>query len=352
MITNRLLKYLSYSGLIFFLSCSDNPNGDSFNDYFSETELIEIQGKEVPLIVQGNPLSYMFNMAFFDSLILVNEYPDNEYTYKLIDLRNNTVSPFGKKGEGPNELLTDAFSFSFDHNTSRLFLTDNIHYYVHDVRNLKKNEYDPIEKFTIDQKETRFVSSTVHVDGYIVGSMYHKRFCAYNIEREKFIEKVEYEGGPSMALANQAFYMNHPTGRKVVYCMSRVPEFGIIEIKDGDLLINKFSWGKTKLGVQHGEGTMAVLDNDEAKFEFMSVATSEDHIYILYSGKKPASNTRDDRVSAALTNIIYVLDWNGNPLKRYQIDKYLRSIAIDGKTNTLYGSSYEENPSLISYKLK
>jgi hypothetical protein len=95
-----------------------------------------------------------------------------------------------------------------------------------------------------------------------------------------------------------------------------------------------------------------VLDNDEAKFEFMSVATSEDHIYILYSGKKPASNTRDDRVSAALTNIIYVLDWNGNPLKRYQIDKYLRSIAIDGKTNTLYGSSYEENPSLISYKLK
>lgn len=339
--------------LVFVLlfSCTKNPKGDDFKDYFSQTDIVNVFGEEISLKVEGNPLSFMFNMSFFDSQILVNEFPDREYTYKLINLRDHSVRPFGKKGEGPNELLSDGFSFSFDHENASLYLSDNIHYYVFNIEDVKNGVQEPNDRFTINQQDERFMGSTVHANGYIVGSMYHKRFGVYNIENKKFFNKEEYEGGPSMALANQAFYINHPTKKKAVYCMSKVPEFGIIEILEPDIEIIKYSWGETKLGVENGDGTMAVMENDEVKFEFMSAAVSEDFIFILYSGEMPADRTREARVKAALTNTIYVLDWNGKPIKRYQTDRYLRSIAIDGNTNTLYGSTYEENPGLISYKL-
>ena len=339
--------------LVFVMSfsCAENPQGKDFKDYFSRTDVVEVSGKEIPLKVIGNPLSFMFNMSFFDSLILVNEFPDREYTYKLIDLREKSVRPFGKKGEGPNELLSDGFSFSFDHENELLFLSDNIHYYVFDIEDVKNGNQKPKDMFTIDQQEKRFMGNTVHVDGFIVGSMYHKRFGAYNIENESFLDREEYEGGPSMALANQAFYTNHPTEKKAVYCMSKVPEFGILEIQESEINVNKLSWGLTNLSVQHGTGSMAVMVNENEKFEFMSVAASTDYIFILYSGEIPADRSREARVEAALTNTIYVLDWKGKPLKRYKTDRYLRSIAIDGNTNTLYGSTYEENPGLISYKL-
>lgn len=192
-------------------SCEVENKGENFKDYFANAEVIELTGNRIFLQENGKPLSYMFNMTFFDSLILVNEFPDREYTYKLINLRDQSVRPFGKRGEGPNELLSDAFYFSVDHPNNRLFLTDNVHYYVYDIGDLKNESDEPKEKFTIDQREKRFMGSTVHVNGYIVGSMLHKRFCAYQISNQTLIEGEAYKGGSSMAMANQSFYMNHPT---------------------------------------------------------------------------------------------------------------------------------------------
>jgi len=43
----------------------------------------------------------MFNMTVMGSLIIVNEFPDKDYTYKLIDLRVGAIRKFGKKGMVP-----------------------------------------------------------------------------------------------------------------------------------------------------------------------------------------------------------------------------------------------------------
>lgn len=39
------------------------------------------------------------------------------------------------------------------------------------IDSLKKGVDHPMEKFTIDQQDKYFVGSTVHVDGYIAGSI-------------------------------------------------------------------------------------------------------------------------------------------------------------------------------------
>jgi hypothetical protein len=336
---------------VIFTSCKFENKGENFKDYFANVEVIELTGNRIHLQENGKPLSYMFNMTFFDSLILVNEFPDRDYTYKLIDLRDQSVRSFGKKGEGPNELLSDAFYFSVDRPNNRLFLTDNVHYYIYDVFDLKNGSDEPKEKFTIDQRDKRFMGSTVHVNGYIVGSMLHKRFCAYQISNQKLIEGEAYKGGPSMALANQSFYMNHPTKNMAVYGMSKVPEFGILTIKKDTIEVNKFSWGETSLEVSHTKETMAVVGNEELRYEYTSVAVTEEFIYFLYSGKKIDRSSRKSMMNSGLSNEVYVLDWEGKPIRKYKLDQPTRSIAVDSKDKILYTASFEENPMLVAYNL-
>ena len=345
---NRLTYLFS---IILIAACSENPRGTDFKDYFSNTEVVEIKGEAVDLVEREKPLSYMFNMTFFDSLILVNEFPDREYTYKLIDLRDKSVRPFGRKGDGPNQLLSDAFFFSVDQKYNKLFLTDNIHYYIYNIDSLKKGVDQPLEKFTIDQQDKRFMGSTVHVDGYIVGSMYHKRFGAYHIEDGNFIEEGDYPGGPSMAMANQAFYMNHPTKNMAVYGMSRVPQFGILTVLKDNIQVNRYSWGETPVDVSHSAGGMSVVYNDETTYEYTSVAATEDFIYFLYSGKIVDTTSRETIINSGLSNEVFVLDWEGKPIKRYLLDQPTRSIAVDEKAKVLYTASFEDDPKLVAYPL-
>jgi hypothetical protein len=352
--TAKVTQLCLLAGLFSFAmvsSCSESPHGANFREYFSKTEVVALRGETVALIEGEKPLSYMFNMTFFDSLILVNEFPDREYTYKLINLRDKSVRPFGKKGEGPNQLLSDAFYFSVDRKANQLYLTDQVHYYIHDIDDLKSGLDEPVEKFTIDQQEKRFMGSTVHVDGYVVGSMHHKRFCAYDIENGDFIEVGEYPGGPSMAMANQSFFMNHPTKNLAVYGMSRVPEFGVLTVLKDTIEVNKFSWGDTPLDVQHGPVGMAVVDKEGSTFEYTSVAATEDHIYFLYSGKTIDERSRETIIQSGLSHEVFVLDWEGRPVKSYALDQPVRSIAVDDQAKILYAASFEKEPELIAYPL-
>lgn len=350
------LKFLSsvavlLSVLLTFSSCRKGSTAADFKAYFAGTEQIFLKGTTVSLLEGDRPLSYMFNMTFFDSLILVNEFPDREYTYKLIDLRDLTVRPFGKKGEGPNQLLSDAFYFSVDRKNHRLYLTDNVHYYVFDVDSLRNGADEPVGKFTIDQQEKRFMGSTVYADGYIVGSMFHKRFCAYHIDDQEFIDVGEYPGGPEMAMANQSFYMNHPSKNRVVYGMSRVPEFGILTILPDTIEVSSFSWGESPLDVQQDGRSMRVLDNEDTTYEFTSVATTEDHVYFLYSGKKIDTSSRESIMDSGLSREVFVLDWKGKPVRRYMLDQPTRAIAVDENSGILYTASFENDPKLVAYPL-
>ena len=349
--TTQLYLLIGLFSFALFTACSEPPHGTNFKDYFSKTEVVALKGETVALMEGEKPLSYMFNMTFFDSLIMVNEFPDREYTYKLIDLRDKSVRLFGKKGEGPNQLLSDAFYFSVDQKDKRLYLTDQVHYYIHDIDDLKRGQDEPAKKFTIDQQEKRFMGSTVHVDGYIVGSMYHKRFCAYHIEDGDFIEVGEYPGGPSMAMANQSFFMNHPTNNMAVYGMTRVPEFGVLTVLQDTIEVNKFSWGDTPLDVHQSPVGMGVVDKEGSTYEYTSVAATENYIYFLYSGKTIDESSRETMIKSGLSNEVFVLDWEGKPVKRYLLDQPTRSIAVDDQAKILYAASFEKEPKLVAYPL-
>lgn len=337
--------------LIAFTSCSENPKGASFRDFFSNTGIVSLESAPVPINGDGVQLSFMFNMTVMDSLIIVNEFLDREYTYKLIDLRDGTIRKFGKKGDGPNELLSDAFFFSYDRNSRHLYLTDNIYYYVYALEDLESGRDVPLHRFKIDQEDRQFMGSKVFSNGKIVGGTYQNRFSAYDIEEGFFVDTVEYEGGASQALAQQATFLNHPSENKVVYYMTRQEEFGIVAVQEDRLIPKVFSWNKIRHEVAEGSSTLTFIPNREGKYEFASATASNSYIYLLYTGKQVEDNSREAHVEAALSDEVFVVDWNGNPVKRLKLNAKIRSIAVDANDQNLYAASYEENPQLIMFKL-
>ena len=321
MIKRNILRVFA---LVAFTSCAKSPKGDSFREFFSDTEIVNLSGEAVQVDDGGSPLAFMFNMTVMDSLIMVNEFLDPEYTYKLIDLRDGTIRKFGKKGEGPNELLSDAFYFSYDRNSRQLYLTDNIYYYVYALEDLKSGRDVPLHSFKIDQEDRQFMGSKVFSNGQVVGGTYQSRFSAYDIEEGFFVDTVAYEGGPSQALANQATFLNHPTQNKVAYFMTRQEEFGIVTVQENALIPKVFSWNKIKHEVAEDSSTQTLMPNRDARYEFISATASDRYIYFLYSGKQVENNSGEAHVESALTNEVYVVDWEGNPVRRLKLDQKIR----------------------------
>ena len=81
---------------------------------------------------------------------------------------------------------------------------------------------------------------------------------------------------------------------------------------------------------------------------FISLGTSPQYVYALYSGK----NFKEKGLEALTGTIIYVFDWNGNAVKKYELNIPVTLISVDDEDKVLYAFSNMPDPELIKFKLK
>ena len=79
---------------------------------------------------------------------------------------------------------------------------------------------------------------------------------------------------------------------------------------------------------------------------------NEKHVYLLYVGANGISSKMKalDKKPVEL----FKLDWNGNLLHHYKLDKFLLNISIDSKEKKLYGTTWSSDgtmPQLVRYNL-
>lgn len=85
------------------------------------------------------------------------------------------------------------------------------------------------------------------------------------------------------------------------------------------------------------------FENDKTRVTFISGTTTNDYIYLLYSGKKFIEN------NAYTGKCIYVYDWNLNPIKKINLDKEISEIAISNDGKVLY--SYDKERAYLVYTI-
>jgi hypothetical protein len=285
-------------------------------------------------------------MVESDSLLIINEFPDPHYCMKIIDLRKGTVRHFGKKGKGPTEIQSGSCNFSIENNN--LYVSDRINYFKYSIDSLKKNIDIPVSKFYFRPKETSFLNTT-YCNGFVVGGTIRNRIGLYDILTKQVFCKYDYKMGP---LVEQANYYNHPSKKLVAYFLCRYGTMGILEITNNDVTMKESSWWKSEQKESTGDnGQIRALPAKDERNGFITAAVTEKYIYALYSGKVMDRRTIESLANTFLSEYVYVFDWQGKPVKRYQLDQEVRSIAVDKNDETLYAASYKGEPHLIKYKL-
>lgn len=94
-------------------------------------------------------------------------------------------------------------------------------------------------------------------------------------------------------------------------------------------------------------GRMASMaSGDKMRFGYLDVATTDDRIYALFSGR-----TREQG-RANYGNTIHVFDWEGTLVDVLRLDAYVIALAVDGAGESLYGIRHDPFPAILTFELE
>jgi len=337
---------------LFFLSCNRKDEAKTFEEFFAKTPRIALNPVKFEPMENSPYFINMYQLGYIDSVVIVNEFTDSEYTFKLIDLKSGNVKKFGKRGEGPNELISDGGYFLTDVEKNQLIIGDGTFNYVYDVKEIFDENISPINSFEFEISDDRFIGHRVFSEGNIFGSTYLNRFGIYNIENKGFEVHEDYPGGPGEALAHQAYFIAKPDKSKIAYGMRSYPEFGIIEFDQKDFNVMRWNWGEVDSRVEeYSDGTRAMLGSIDDKLHFFSTAGGKESVYFLHSGMNLREPNGQVRKKGLLPQVVYQLDWDGNPKAILDLGQDVKAIAVDPDENFLFASSSTLDPKLLIFKL-
>jgi hypothetical protein len=113
------------------------------------------------------------------------------------------------------------------------------------------------------------------------------------------------------------------------------------------LKIKDFTWWNSQGEQVKDENKISFIPKKGSKNGFITADVTNKYIYSLYSGKVINTSSIKELSDSFLSKYIYVFDWEGKPVKRYELDQEVRSITVDEKNNILYAASYSgEEPNL------
>lgn len=84
---------------------------------------------------------------------------------------------------------------------------------------------------------------------------------------------------------------------------------------------------------------------------YLDICATEQYIYALYTDKKMYNNGVRNSFNS---DLIFVFDWNGNPITKYKISKEAYYITVDEISRKMYAVVKNESKgwSIICYSVK
>lgn len=350
-------KYLSARVLctlmviILINSCSDNKdiqniklnNDEILFSNFHENKSIKFKN------VFNYPKSPPTSLHVLDSTIIIfssfNKTDSYFYNYSL---HNNQLSNgYVKRGRGPNEALGGFFSGTYG-NTLWLFditlkkiITLNKNKALINPQTVNFNEYSINDNYYM----ISFIDSLKYVSvGNIKSSTKASEIDL--IQSKKIHDYGEFYNIPeSLPLdavkdAYTPFVFSKPNGEKIVLAYRHTD---VIEIYN--LLDNK----KTAIkGIEQFDVDFVVRNRknhhfmgrtENTRMAFINGCVTDKYIYMIYSGRY----TKDE--NSDYGNSIYVYDWDGNPVKKLNLDRDIFTIGVSNNDESLF--SYDLNTGYI-----
>lgn len=360
----NLLLVLSLVGLMYSCTSFRKPELEKESTFsradFAETKELK-HPQEIVLPELLNPASFT---VMNDSILVVNNQPNCDYLVELYSL--NTLQPLVQlvpKGNGPNEM--NACNLSAHTNNSSLFYLQNnttkTYYTVHLDSILKYRELRVLSKFRYSSEiletaglclmnDTEYVGYHMwYVDDKIYGNGISSPLNRYkkNEDSKKGMNDYSYFVAP---VNGAQLFMNPATHQIWSIDMHRDQlciyddSLHLIATKEGpDLFVPKYTRKETPAPISF----IGFVDDLNYR-SYTDYFITDNYIYLVYAGDKHFDLENMHPVE------IFKMDFKGNLVCNYKVDRCIYSISIDKGENYLYcvaRNSVLKEVTLLKYEL-
>ncbi len=297
--------------------------------------------------------------------------------FALVDLNSNTVTKtWGNIGNGPGEFL-GILDFYKNYTGTGINAWDpmsqRLNYYPFEKIVSNDTTLLPVDLFAergvvtksyfeefyvniIQLSETKFLGQ---------GNNEDKRFTLIDITNNKKIKTGDF---PQMQVEEEIphlFKIQAYNGlmrynskqNKIAYLSFESEMFEIFHVSDTGLSLtygNYTTIPKYSM-VNDGESNthLKVENFTNGVGRGVAFTNSDEKIWILYQEyEKGATYTDSEESFPNDANKILVFDWNGKPLKMYNLDCMVQNIVYDAQTNRIYAIKSNPDPEIIFFELQ
>jgi hypothetical protein len=303
------------------------------------------------------------DFIIMDSIIIILDVYENN-CLSIFDLENEIlIGRFLHRGEGPNEVISP-----FQINRFR----DTRNFDIYDVQ-LKRNMIFNLDSIlasgiliaTMKQDFLKTKNNSFHfyricrISNDLIfgtGLILNGRYGLYNKDSNKIKTFFEYpKDGNNVkdeikSMAYQSDLGMSIDGKKIVSTTRTGAILEILDVQNPQAPKKEkehiFFYPKYKPDYMSGGG-VGIIPDKKMKRGFLSVSTTNDHIYTLFSGR-----SYEKYGSEALKgNSIIVFDWKGNPIKTLKLPEDVSNFCVNLNGDFLFCLVHNPNPKIIKYEI-
>lgn len=324
-----------------------NENSTRFNAFPKEEK---VQFNNLIEYKSGNPSE----IHVLDStLVIFNSNKGSDYFLYNFSFKTNTISKgFIAKGKGPFEsigaskmgVLKDKI-WLYDRSLFKVIFLNK--------KKFENNELDlNYQEFSLkknDLKDYFFYGELSFIDSLnFLGIDKWGSSSQFKIEKVNLNSKSKNIGfgsyktpsnGLNIGTIKNAYrshiYFNHKKQKAALpYRYTDVLE--IFDINSGEYISTQ---GPENYDVHFTEEKSTYYymgKTKETKKTFISGTYTDDFIYLIYSGYIRKNRAESDRFKWITGKYVFVYDWDGNPVKKINLDRRVNSIGVSSDNKTLY----------------
>lgn len=337
-------------------------DGATLFDNASFPETKTLHGEVLPL---GDPTLIPYDVTVIDSLLMIVPYPNSSsQLVKIYDTEKQRITgSFLSQGRGPGE-LTQLNRVSYDSDVQSAFWCfDPVQQRVliYNKRDLATDNYAVImpEKSVQIEMLGLLYDIQFRKDGCILGSNMmapEKRFSEFDTT-VRFVRSFgEYPTYPGLNVTDDRLLgelfdgywtIDNSTGRLVFACFKT----DLISIHDSVGNVVKRLHGPAqrlpefKVGVSGRNGNHQTVSGkrNETIFNYFDIKNRNGRIWALYQPR--LFNPKAEPMETS----IYVFDWDGNPVTRYELDTPIYKFDVDPERRIIYGIN-AQTEQILTYK--
>lgn len=348
----HLLSLLLYIGSICLYACADSSES-GISSYAEFPEERRVSAQEIA--VDSTFYRYPYRVRIKDDLaIMLDLHPDGYYYHLFTYPDWQLITPFGKRGEGPQEVLSA--------DGVRFYAVDSI--YTLDANRMKVTRWmfskeekavKQVEEILLDKSLIRPLDF-YRTDKYFLMPAYSGECRYHEVSHDgqsyQNVGTIPTETHPeknvALAQAWRSFTDYNPTHQLYVLATQLGEVLEINNLKTGKQIVKYGPNGEPRFKEAHGESFPNGIKG------FVDVKITDRYIYAIFDGlswEEREKYYKEGKEAPKGGHFIYVFDHKGNPVRKYTLDVNILGFDIDEERNQAIATSGETEHPLVLIRL-